>query len=156
MRIKKGFSWLFAATELLNVDGNFVGGRIKCGSLGKKPEALSKIKFYRYPFPIIINENKQKDSGIPVGTLTDSEQITLQKKIREQLQLQPADRMDFLVEPDLRITVWTATSDLTILKDLIPQPKQPIALETMRTAINQRGSRPRGVSIRLCESPISS
>ncbi|MFZ1745358.1 MAG: hypothetical protein WBO24_13690 [Nitrospirales bacterium] len=83
MRIKKGLSWLFATTELLNVDGDFVGERIKCGSLGKKPVAISKIKGYRYPFPIIMNENKQKDSGIPVGTLTDSEQITLPKKIRK-------------------------------------------------------------------------
>jgi AbrB family looped-hinge helix DNA binding protein len=78
---------------------------------------------------------------MPVATLSSKGQITLPKKIREQLKLQPGERMEFLVEPDGRVTVWPVTSDVTILKGLIPIPKQPVTLEAMRTAIKQRGSR---------------
>ncbi|WNM63857.1 AbrB/MazE/SpoVT family DNA-binding domain-containing protein [Candidatus Nitrospira neomarina] len=77
-----------------------------------------------------------------VATLTSKGQITLPKEIREQLQLQPGDRVEFLVEPDGRVTVWPVTSDVTILKGLIPKPKQPVTLEAMRAAIKQRDGRP--------------
>ena len=76
-----------------------------------------------------------------VATLTSKGQITLPKAIREQLQLQPGDRVEFLVGPDGQITVWPVTSNVTILKGLIPKPKQPVSLEAMRTAIKQRGGR---------------
>ncbi|MCA9453328.1 MAG: AbrB/MazE/SpoVT family DNA-binding domain-containing protein [Nitrospiraceae bacterium] len=79
---------------------------------------------------------------MPVATLTSKGQITLPKKIREQLKLQPGDRVEFLVGTDGRITVWPVTSDVTILKGLIPKPKQPVTLEAMRAAIKQRGSQP--------------
>lgn len=76
-----------------------------------------------------------------VSTLTTKGQITLPKAIREQLQLQPGDRVEFLVGPDGQITVWPVTSNVTILKGLIPKPKQSVSLEAMRTAIKQRGGR---------------
>ena len=90
-----------------------------------------------------------------VATLTSKGQITLPKEIREQLKLQPGDRVEFLVGPDGRITVWPVTSDVTILKGLIPKPKQPVTREAMRAAIKQRGGRPYGASIRMCSSGIS-
>lgn len=74
-----------------------------------------------------------------VATLTSKGQITIPKAIRDHLQLQPGDRVEFLVGPDGQITVWPVTSDVTILKGLIPKPQQPISLEAMRTAIKQRG-----------------
>lgn len=76
------------------------------------------------------------------ATLTSKGQITLPKEILERLQLQPGDRVEFLVGPDGRITVWPVTSDATILKGLIPKPKQPVTLEAMRAAIKQRRGRP--------------
>ncbi len=79
---------------------------------------------------------------MPVATLTSKGQITLPKKIREQLKLQPGDRVEFLVGTDGRITVWPVTSDVTILKGLIPKLKQPVTLEAMRAAIKQRGGQP--------------
>ncbi len=77
-----------------------------------------------------------------VATLTSKGQITLPKVIRDKLKLQPGDRVEFLVGPDGRITVWPVTSDITILKGLIPKPKQPVTLDAMRAAIKQRGGRP--------------
>ncbi len=76
---------------------------------------------------------------MPVATLTSKGQITLPKAIREQLQLQPGDRVEFLVGPDGQITVWPVTSDVTVLKGFIPKPKRPVSLEAMHTAIKQRG-----------------
>jgi AbrB family looped-hinge helix DNA binding protein len=77
---------------------------------------------------------------MPFGTLTSKGQITLPKEIREQLKLKPGDRMEFLVGPNGGITILPVTSDVTILKGLIPQPKQPVTLEDMRP-ISQRGGR---------------
>ncbi len=76
---------------------------------------------------------------MPIATLTSKGQITLPKAIREQFQLQPGDRVEFLVGPDGQITVWPVTSHVTTLKGLIPKPKQSVSLEAMRTAIKQRG-----------------
>ncbi len=78
---------------------------------------------------------------MPFATLTSKGQITLPKEIREQLKLKPGDRMKFLVGPNGGITILPVTSDVTILKDLIPQPKQPVTLEAMRATISQRGGR---------------
>jgi AbrB family looped-hinge helix DNA binding protein len=73
--------------------------------------------------------------------MTSKRQITLPKEIREQLKLKPGGQMEFLVEPNGGITVLPVTSDVTILKGLIPQPKQPVTLEAMRATISQRGRR---------------
>lgn len=77
-----------------------------------------------------------------VAPLTSKGQMTLPKEIREQLNLQPGDRVDFFVGPDGRITLWPVTSDVTIVKGLIPKPKQPVTLKAMRAAIKQRRGRP--------------
>jgi hypothetical protein len=49
--------------------------------------------------------------------------------------------MEFLVGPNGGITILPVTSDVTILKDLIPQPKRPVTLEAMQTTISKRGGR---------------
>ncbi len=74
-----------------------------------------------------------------VATLTSKGQITLPKVIRDQLQLQPGDRVEFLLGPNGQVTVWPVTSDVTTLKGLIPRPKQSVSLEAMRSVIKQRG-----------------
>ena len=73
--------------------------------------------------------------------LTSKGQITLPKEIREQSQLKPGDRVEFLVGTDGRVTMWPITSDVTILKGLIPQAQKPVTLEAMRATISQRGGR---------------
>ena len=79
---------------------------------------------------------------MPVATMTSKGQITLPKEIREQLKLQPGDRVEFLIGVDGRITVWPVTSDITTLKGLIPKSKQPVTLKAMQAAIKKRGGRP--------------
>ncbi|WP_447971163.1 AbrB/MazE/SpoVT family DNA-binding domain-containing protein [Nitrospira sp. M1] len=76
-----------------------------------------------------------------IATLTSKGQITLPKEIRQQLKLDPGDRVEFLVGSDGRITVWPVTSDVKTLKGMIPKPKKPVTLEAMRAAIRRRGRR---------------
>ena len=80
----------------------------------------------------------QKNKVMPDSTITTKGYITLPKAIREQLQLKPGDRVEFLIGSDGQITLWPVTSDVTILKGLIPKPKQPVHLEAMQTACKQR------------------
>ncbi|GJL50895.1 MAG: AbrB family transcriptional regulator [Nitrospirales bacterium] len=76
-----------------------------------------------------------------IATLTSKGQLTLPKEIRDQLKLDPGDRVEFLVGSDGRITVWPVTSDVKTLKGIIPKPKKPVTLEAMRAAIRRRGRR---------------
>ncbi len=76
---------------------------------------------------------------MPDSTITSKGQITLPKAIREQFQLHPGDRVEFLIGSDGLISLWPVTSVVLILKGLIPKPKQHVCLEEMRTAIKQRG-----------------
>ena len=74
---------------------------------------------------------------MPFPRMTSKRQITLPKEIREQLKLKPVDQMEFLMGPNGGITILPVTSDVTILKELIPQPKLPVTFEAMRTAIKK-------------------
>ncbi|GJL62464.1 MAG: AbrB family transcriptional regulator [Nitrospirales bacterium] len=74
-----------------------------------------------------------------IATLTSKGQVTLPKEIRDQLKLDPGDRVEFLVGSDGRITVWPVTSNVTILKGTITKPKKPVTLAAMRAAIRRRG-----------------
>lgn len=76
-----------------------------------------------------------------VATLTSKGQITIPKEIREQLQVQTGDRIEFLVGTNGQITICPATSDVTILKGLIPKPQRPVSLDAMKATIRQRGGR---------------
>ena len=76
-----------------------------------------------------------------VATLTSKGQITIPKEIREQLQVQTGDRIEFLIGTDGQITICPATSDVTTLKGLIPKPRRPVTLAAMKVAIRQRGAR---------------
>ena len=78
---------------------------------------------------------------MPVATLTSKGQITIPKVIREQLQVQTGDRIEFLVGINGQITICPATSDVTTLKGLIPKPRHPVSLAAMKAAIRQRGQR---------------
>lgn len=77
-----------------------------------------------------------------VATLTSKGQITIPKEIREQLQVQTGDRIEFLVGTNGQITICPATSDVTILKGLIPKPRHAVSLDAMKATIRQRGGRP--------------
>ncbi len=78
---------------------------------------------------------------MPVATLTSKGQITIPKEIRDQLQVQTGDRIEFLVGANGQITICPATSDVTTLKGLISKPRRSVTLAAMKATIRQRGAR---------------
>ena len=54
-----------------------------------------------------------------VVTLTSKGQTTIPKPIRDHLGLQAGDQLDFVIEPDGRVTLRPATSDVMDLAGLL-------------------------------------
>ena len=73
------------------------------------------------------------------ATLTSKGQITVPKPIRERLNIQPGDRIHFLIEDDGTITFMPVKSDVRELKGILPKPKQPVSVEAMNAAIAEGG-----------------
>jgi antitoxin PrlF len=76
---------------------------------------------------------------MPVATMTSKGQITMPKTVRDQLKLQPGDRVEFMVGEDGTVTVWPVTAHVTTLKGLVPKPKRAVTLKEMQDAIERRG-----------------
>ena len=74
-----------------------------------------------------------------IATLTSKAQITLPKGIRELLQLEPGDKVDFTPQPDGRITVAKAArasqASFAALRGLLPQPRRAYSVEEMNQAV---------------------
>lgn len=80
---------------------------------------------------------------MPTSTLTSRGQTTIPKAIREALQLQPGDRVEFIQEDD-RVVLRRAASDLTELDGLLDRSTEDaVSLEEMDAAI-ARGARESG------------
>jgi AbrB family looped-hinge helix DNA binding protein len=77
---------------------------------------------------------------MPTSTLTSRGQTTIPKPIREALQLQPGDRVEFLLDDD-RVILRRAGADLTELDGLLDRSDQdPVSIEDMEAAIQQGAS----------------
>lgn len=82
---------------------------------------------------------------MPTSTLTSRGQTTIPKAIREALQLQPGDRVEFIQEDD-RVVLRRAASDLTELDGLLDRSgEDAVSLEEMDAAI-ARGARRSGAA----------
>ncbi len=85
---------------------------------------------------------------MPTATLTSKGQTTLPKEIRERLQLKPGDRLDFVVEPDGRVTLVRVATDVAELRGILPRPAKPASLEDIDRGIRDgaaaRDTRSRG------------
>ena len=77
---------------------------------------------------------------MPVATMTSKGQITIPKTVREALNLETGDRVEFLIDSDGSVTIWPVTADVTTLKGMLPKPKRPVTVEAMNRAIRTRDS----------------
>lgn len=74
------------------------------------------------------------------ATITSKGRVTLPKPIRDELHLDPGDKIDFVVEGDgLRVTPVNAP--VTQLKGMLPQPAVPVSLREMDAAIARAAAR---------------
>jgi AbrB family looped-hinge helix DNA binding protein len=82
---------------------------------------------------------------MPTSTLTSRGQTTIPKAIREALQLQPGDRVEFIQEDD-RVVLRRAASDLTELDGLVDRSGgDAVSLDEMDAAI-ARGAHESGAA----------
>lgn len=75
------------------------------------------------------------------ATVTSKGQITLPKSVRERLGIEAGDRLEF-VESEQGFLVVAATRDIRSLKGIVGQPKKPVTLEDMNSAIEKMGRIP--------------
>ena len=69
------------------------------------------------------------------ANITSKGQITVPKKVREQLHLAPGDRLEFLVEDDGTLRVMPVSASVTALKGMVPKPHRPATLDEMDEAV---------------------
>ncbi len=67
--------------------------------------------------------------------ITSKGQITLPKALRSQLQLEPGDRVEFIIEADGVVRMIPRKASVKQLKGMLPKPKRPVSLEEMEEAI---------------------
>lgn len=75
------------------------------------------------------------------ATLTSKGQVTIPKELRDALQLETGDRLEFVLEPDGSVRVVPVTSSLKELKRLVPKPAKALTLDEMDSAIARGAQR---------------
>jgi AbrB family looped-hinge helix DNA binding protein len=71
------------------------------------------------------------------AVLTSKGQVTIPKDVRDRLNVDSGDRVEFVeIEPGV-FTIVAATRDVRELKGLIPKPSRPVSVEAMNRAIAQ-------------------
>ncbi len=75
------------------------------------------------------------------ATITSKGQITLPKAVRDQLELGPGDRVDFVLAPDGRFDLIPVKASVKSLKGCVPAPKKAVTIEAMANAVRARAKR---------------
>ena len=75
------------------------------------------------------------------STLTSKGQTTIPKDIRKRLNLQPGDRLEFVIDEDGRVLVLPASIDASELAGMLKPPIRPVSVEDMNRATRKRGGR---------------
>ncbi len=79
---------------------------------------------------------------MPFSTMTSKGQITVPKAIRDALQLEAGDRVQFRLRDDRVVEMSPETGDILALFGILKPPKKKqVTLEAMELAIRRGGSR---------------
>ena len=78
---------------------------------------------------------------MPTSTLTSKGQTTIPKDVRKRLNLQPGDRLEFVIDEDGRVLVLPASIDASELAGMLKSPARTVSVEDMNRAIRKRGGR---------------
>ena len=70
-------------------------------------------------------------------TITSKGQITIPKNVREKLNLETGDKLEFLLHDDGRLELLPKTSSITELKGILPKPKKALHLDEMEQVIKE-------------------
>jgi antitoxin PrlF len=70
------------------------------------------------------------------ATVTSKGQVTIPKKVRDFLKLEPGDLIDFIIDQEGKVVVRASTVHVHELKGLLKRPRRkPVTLEEMDRAI---------------------
>ena len=73
---------------------------------------------------------------MPRSTLTTKGQITLPKQIREKLELETGDPIDFVIQPNGDVLLKPAKFDIRKLQGILKSSKKrPVSVEEMNQVI---------------------
>jgi antitoxin PrlF len=76
------------------------------------------------------------------ATLTSKGQITLPKDVREKLELESGDQIDFVVMPDGNVILKPAKIDILKLEGLLRNKnRKPVSIAQMNAAIRARAKK---------------
>jgi AbrB family looped-hinge helix DNA binding protein len=87
-----------------------------------------------------IKVRQQKDAIMSTATLTSKGQITIPVEVRNDLQVDAGDRVEFVHIAPGRYEFVAATSEVTALKGMFGPPQKTVSIEAMNAAIAQRGA----------------
>jgi antitoxin PrlF len=77
-----------------------------------------------------------KEPKMAISTVTSKGQITIPKRVRDEMGLKPGDRVDVVRDRAGRTTLKLINTDFRSLKGIIKSPyKRPITLKQMDEAI---------------------
>jgi AbrB family looped-hinge helix DNA binding protein len=74
------------------------------------------------------------------ATVTSKGQITIPLEVRQRLNLEAGDRVEFVELPEGGFAIKPAIHDVKSLKGMLKKPAKPVSTESMRQAIRRRGS----------------
>ena len=75
------------------------------------------------------------------STLTSKGQTTIPKDVRKRLNLHPGDRLEFVIDEDVRALVLPVSVDASELAGMLKRPAKPVSVAAMNQAIRKRGGR---------------
>lgn len=79
---------------------------------------------------------------MPKATVTSKGQITIPKGVRETLDLQPGDQVDFVVAEGGMVTLRRASIPIEQLSGILKQPgRKAVSVDEMNQVIRRRGGR---------------
>lgn len=75
-----------------------------------------------------------------MSTLTNKGQATIPKDVRKRLNLNPGDRLEFVIDESGQVLLLPATVDVSELAGMLKRPTKPVTVAGMNRAILKRGS----------------
>lgn len=76
-----------------------------------------------------------------IATLTSKGQVTLPKPVRDQLELQAGDKIDFIAREDGSFECVPLKQPASRLRGMLPKPKRAVSIEEMNAAIARGASK---------------
>ncbi len=75
---------------------------------------------------------------MPASLMTLKGQTTFPKKIREYLNLQPGDKVDFVVDVNGKVVLEPASCDIKDLEGILYKPgRKAVSIEEMKNSIRK-------------------